>query len=69
MAKLNEKIPESYRKYTTFVKYDDGKISYEIDRHRMFVDVYEARCKVSKEVIAAIESIDAATITNSLLLR
>ena len=68
MAKLDKTIPESFDKYVTFVK-TGNKISYEIDRHRMFVDVYEARCKVSKEGIAAIESIDVATVTNSLLLR
>ena len=68
MANLYETIPESFDKYVTFIK-NDGKISYVIDRHRMFADVYEARCKVSKEGLAAIETIDAATIRNSLLLR
>ena len=68
ISKLLEKVPESYKKYVSLVKYDDGKISYEIDRHRMYMDVYEARCKILKEGKAVIESIDAATRTNSLLL-
>ena len=68
ISKLLEKVPESYKKYVNLMKYDDGEISYEIDRHRMFKDVYEARCKIFKKGKAAIESIDAGTLQNSLLL-
>ena len=57
MEKLDKNIPEAKKKYVTFVKYDDGEIGVQFDRHRMFIDAYELHCKMIKEQMNAKQNI------------